>query len=184
MFGIILNYGVMMSRPPVDITGQRFDTLVALFPISNSDKGELIWECECDCGNITYSTSSDLKRGRTNICSICVDKKSRLSPVKGLYGNYRRGAEERNLNFNIDLETFETIIFKDCNYCLSPPMQTYKKEQAKCGIVYNGIDRKNNSIGYEIENVVPCCKFCNFAKSNSSVEEFGAWINRLINSKK
>lgn len=47
------------------------------------------------------------------------------------------------------------------------------------GIIYNGIDRQDNSIGYKTENCVPCCKFCNLAKSKFTIKEFQEWINYL-----
>lgn len=35
-----------------DITGQRFERLVALYPARRNDKsGSVIWHCRCDCGN-------------------------------------------------------------------------------------------------------------------------------------
>jgi hypothetical protein len=34
-------------------------------------------------------------------------------------------------------------------------------------------------VGYTIENVVPCCKRCNQAKSDQSVVDFLAWIRRV-----
>ena len=35
-----------------DITGQKFDRLVALYPVRRYDKsGSVIWHCLCDCGN-------------------------------------------------------------------------------------------------------------------------------------
>lgn len=47
-------------------------------------------------------------------------------------------------------------------------------------IVYNGLDRRDNAQGYTLENTVPCCKFCNFAKNVYSEEDFIGWINRLV----
>lgn len=36
----------------VDITGHRFERLVALYPSKRYDKsGSVIWRCKCDCGN-------------------------------------------------------------------------------------------------------------------------------------
>lgn len=34
----------------------------------------MLWECRCDCGNITYSDSSNLKRGHTQSCGCNKDK--------------------------------------------------------------------------------------------------------------
>jgi len=37
---------------------------------------------------------------------------------------------------------------------------------------YNGLDRIDNAKGYILDNVVPCCKHCNYAKRNMSTEKF------------
>ena len=50
-----------------DITGQRFNRLLALYPLRERDtKGSVIWRCRCDCGNevdISYNNLaySDIK---------------------------------------------------------------------------------------------------------------------------
>jgi len=49
--------------------------------------------------------------------------------------------------------------------------------------LFNGIDRVNNSAGYTNHNTVPCCKTCNLAKRDSTVEEFENWITQLIKFK-
>jgi hypothetical protein len=43
-----------------------------------------------------------------------------------------------------------------------------------CGdsVNFMGIDRKNNDVGYMLENLVSCCKKCNYLKWNLSVQEF------------
>jgi hypothetical protein len=42
--------------------------------------------------------------------------------------------------------------------------------------VYNGIDRKNNRLGYFSANVVSCCVVCNKAKRTMPYEEFVAYL--------
>ena len=44
----------------------------------------------------------------------------------------------------------------------------------------NGIDRFDNTIGYELHNCVPCCGFCNFAKGKHTYQEFKNWIKDLV----
>lgn len=43
------------------------------------------------------------------------------------------------------------------------------------------MDRTNNSLGYTLSNVVPCCKTCNRAKGDKNIEEFLEIIKRIIN---
>ncbi len=56
-----------------DITGQRFGSLVALYPTNNKKSdGSIIWVCKCDCGCYTLRTVSDLSR--TNSKHHCGNK--------------------------------------------------------------------------------------------------------------
>ena len=47
------------------------------------------------------------------------------------------------------------------------------------GYKYNGIDRVNSELGYELTNCVSCCISCNIAKSDHSYEEFVQLIKRI-----
>ena len=53
----------------VDIAGQRFGKLVAIRPTDKRDKwSNVLWECQCDCGNIYYTPASGLRKGNTKSC--------------------------------------------------------------------------------------------------------------------
>ena len=169
-----------MGRPINDISGKYFGNLKVLGINPKRDKKGLYWDLLCsDCGNICYATSSDLNRGRRNFCSECSDERSRITPVRLLYKQYQRNAELRGYSWEISLDRFSEIIYNDCHYCGSSPLQIYYKEGCKESVTYNGIDRVINSIGYKEDNIVPCCKFCNFAKGSGTEEEFLQWIKRL-----
>lgn len=43
------------------------------------------WKCQCDCGNICYVTSENLKRGDTPSCG-CITKENRRASLKDLSG--------------------------------------------------------------------------------------------------
>ena len=51
----------------IDLVGQRFGRLVVLREAGRRN-GSVLWECICDCGNITYVTSSDLRYGSVKSC--------------------------------------------------------------------------------------------------------------------
>ena len=68
---------------------------------------------------------------------------------------------------------FKKFIQNSCIYCgieHSMESNTFK---------YNGIDRLDNTIGYEPDNCYTCCKLCNRAKSDLTQEEFTSWISRF-----
>jgi transposase len=90
--------------------------------------------------------------------------------IRSLYGVYKYGAKHRNLTFNLPLDRFKTLILTNCHYCGKPPSSHYKN---KCyDLTYNGIDRIDNNVGYEEDNTVTCCWFCNKMKGTFTHEEF------------
>ena len=51
----------------IDISGQRFWRLVALRPQRN-DRGSLVWLFQCDCGKLTTSAATYVRRGDKKSC--------------------------------------------------------------------------------------------------------------------
>lgn len=59
----------------LDITGERFDRLVAVRPTEERDVGgSVIWECKCDCGNTVMISVNTLRQGRTHSCGCLYDE--------------------------------------------------------------------------------------------------------------
>ena len=79
---------------------------------------------------------------------------------------YQSGARRRNLEFSLDLQYFKANWQKPCSYC-GADIETI------------GLDRLKNSVGYTEKNCVPCCFFCNRAKSNLDYEDFVLWIKKV-----
>lgn len=108
-----------------------------------------------------------------------------LTSIKDAYRQYKRNYGVMELT----LEEFYSYSQLPCFYCdveKSNCINTYlhdKKasKQAKAGakFEYNGIDRIDSSKGHTADNVVPCCKYCNFGKGKLSFEEFVDWIERI-----
>ena len=78
---------------------------------------------------------------------------------KGRYGEYKRGAKTRELEFKISFEEFMSFWELDCSYC--------GKENDT-----HGIDRVDNSKGYILDNLASCCGWCNKMKHKHSAEDF------------
>lgn len=57
-----------MSRPRVDITGQRFGRLVALSYTGQYGSMGALWLCRCDCGNEKVIPVSKLRSGLYRSC--------------------------------------------------------------------------------------------------------------------
>jgi 5-methylcytosine-specific restriction endonuclease McrA len=160
-------------------------------------KPSTVWLCKCKCGNFKeYSTVELL--GTVRSCG-CLKKKymdtfgeqnkgktptTALPPgestMRCLYKRYQISASKRGIAFELDQNTFRELVFTECVYCGCPPTQIMKDcHRPEGDIVYNGIDRTDNSKGYAKDNCVPCCKICNRAKDTMSQGEFVEWIKRV-----
>lgn len=74
-----------MSKPK-DLTGQRFGKLVAIRPTEHRNKGAVVWECLCDCGNKLYVRSYSLLGGSTKSCGCSRIEKLKNHRTKDLTG--------------------------------------------------------------------------------------------------
>jgi len=52
----------------LDITGQRFGKLIALEPTEKRRGSNVIWKCQCDCGNICEVSLGNLRNEDTKSC--------------------------------------------------------------------------------------------------------------------
>lgn len=77
------------------------------------------------------------------------------TPQRRFNMSKRHAIKDRNLLWEISFEQYSKLISLPCYYC--------NKELNQTGC---GLDRLNNRLGYITENVVPCCKECNFIKGN------------------
>lgn len=171
--------------------GSRWGRLVVRDYTHTVHKGYTRWSviCDCDCGSTkTVDYPKTLRAGLTKSCG-CLNKELASNRRKGkqpigalpfgraTYTNYRRSASLRGLPFTLDFENFCWLIKQNCTYCGIPPRQRRKIKRTE---ICNGVDRLSPKEGYVTGNVVPCCKECNRAKGALTVDEFVAWIERLV----
>lgn len=168
---------------------------IAYWTVISFDKDTKKYVCLCICGKESKINSSAI--GKSSRSCGCMQKESVIAKIKDggytsiknkIYDNYKRAASKRGYVFDLSKEEFNDITSKDCFYCLAKPNMVYKYGRGEKGYrfadaytdyKYNGVDRVDNSIGYVLENCVPCCKICNNSKSTLSVEEWQEWIIRV-----
>lgn len=172
-----------------DLTGKKFGKLFVKYRVENIGK-RTAYLCVCDCGREKILIGDHLVTARTSSCGCLRDDPETIKRRNGnhstpdscaymLYKSYQRNAKLRNREFSITFDQFKEVTSSDCHYCHAKPV--YKTKGTKQGLIYiyNGIDRKDNDLGYTTENCIPACQACNYAKQNSSYEDFTSWLHRI-----
>lgn len=90
--------------------------------------------------------------------------------LKVIVSNYKRSANKRELDYHLSDEETKLMIQNECFYCKDINEEGY----------LNGIDRKDNNIGYEVDNCVTCCKICNISKKKMNVDEFIGKVHHIL----
>lgn len=126
------------------------------------------YRCRCTCGQERDVASNSLSRRESRSCGAagCGTRSHGfgVAAFNAVMRRYRNGAQKRDLVWSLTEDEVRSLISSECHYCGKP----------EC----NGIDRKDNSLGYVSANCLPCCKICNYAKLDLSYEEFIAWIRK------
>lgn len=155
--------------------------------------------CICSCGS-TFECRTDAILGSKTVSCGCksgdlISQKGRLPNNAGAFNllirMYASGAKKRGLDFNLTIDEFKHFIYSNCYYCGSKPKESILIASSKSSpnrrprkITYNGIDRVDNAVGYNIGNCVSCCSICNTAKSNLPLADFTNWIKKLCHHQK
>jgi len=181
-----------------DLTGFKIGRLTVLNVSNKRNKNNrLMWDCVCDCDNkvtvLGDLLNKSLRGGigtkscgclRSNVHNKIKNREKAL--WRKLYNsstlkkdNYRikKGWDESDITF----EYFKSICSSACAYCGVISSNEIKDKASDKTLMYNGLDRVDSDKGYLKDNVVSCCKHCNMAKSNMSVEDFLHWVNRVYN---
>ena len=95
------------QSPLLDIQGQRFGKLIAIEPTQQRIGSSVVWKCQCDCGNIYYTTRAHLMNNYTNSCGCSTISKGELK-IKDLL---------TQLNYTFETQkTFKSCKFPDTNH--------------------------------------------------------------------
>lgn len=187
---------------PNDIVGKKFGRLKVIklekiinkaYFYNNKYRNKYLYFCKCDCENTKVTTRTNLLNKDVRSCGCLKIEKFDSLPLKmrlpkgesafrALFYRYKKDAKRKNLNWFLTKEDFRFLTKQNCFYCGKAPIQISANSKGSFGYYsYNGIDRVDNKEGYTKENGVPCCKKCNHAKNNMSLNEFRDWIKEINN---
>jgi hypothetical protein len=174
-----------------DLCGKRFGRLIVTDKYEqrkrkNRKSSRTRWLCKCDCGNEKWIFRSLLLSGNTTSCGCYQIESHQVeygrASANRVLRRYKNAAKRRNRSFNLSFSDFLSFTQTPCYYCGIDPSTIQKAEGNNGDFIYNGIDRVDNSIGYEINNCVPCCTICNQAKHILSQEDFINWVKKIYNN--
>lgn len=72
---------IKRKRRPLVLTGQRFGRMVVVKCVGKIESGNYLWECRCDCGNVTKVRGGSLTSGNTKSCG-CLGRDHRADSVR------------------------------------------------------------------------------------------------------
>lgn len=167
--------------------------VIAIYPKTIKDNQtrryhvEVEFKCKCG-GSIIRKASDPLKKDREFKCRTCylrdlsANKSDFADVAKAcLLSRYKKIARYRNLKFELTKEQFGNLLESMCHYCGVIKSNTFKSTGRPTeAYKYNGIDRKDNTIGYRPDNVVSCCILCNRGKNNADYSLFIDHIKNII----
>ena len=137
-----------------------------------------IWLYRCYCWKEFYHIV-----GKVNSCGCWRTYNRKLyweslynSAISKIIAHIKR----RNILLSVNKEYLLDIIKKPCFYCWDIGSNTSANKSTFCKTLkHNGIDRIDSSKWYIQDNCVPCCKRCNWAKNELSVEDFKEHIKKI-----
>lgn len=141
-------------------------------------------QVKCECGTIGETKKASLLSGKSSGCRSCgkryhrTDEQLKETAFKSIVLDYKDSATIRGLCFDLTNEEIKALIFCNCFYCGSGLSNSKKNKHIE--IKYNGIDRVDNSIGYQVSNCVSCCKMCNIMKSTHDGSLFMEHIAKIL----
>jgi len=114
----------------IDRTGQKFGRLLLLRQAGRNKLKKVVWECQCDCGNVVMRTSGDLVTGNSVSCGCYL--KERITKHggwnKSSYNTWRAMMRRCNNPKDKDYPRYG-----GAGVCVAPEWHDYKQFVADMG---------------------------------------------------
>ena len=182
------NIELRVSSKNKDLSGQTRGILTIVRKTDAKDnKGSIKYLCSCECGKEKLISSNDLNKVKSCGCrsnQSLKESNRELITAKYVFWDYQKNARRRGYTFELGINFFLKTIKKDCYYCGSSPsiIEEDRAERSDFKMHRNGVDRKDNTIGYIESNCVPCCTKCNLIKGSVNHDEFINWIKTVYDN--
>lgn len=185
-------YDEDMRSDWVNLEGKRYGHLTVVKYIGFLQKENYrasMYLVRCDCGKEIEMRTQAFHTGINTTCGCrSWGRRDRGDTSFELcYNEYKKRSKKLGRCFEITKEDFRILTKQNCYYCGTEPQGEFNANSCavktlKCPYptyIYNGLDRIDSSKGYTLDNVVSCCKTCNWMKSDMSQQEFIDQCNRI-----
>lgn len=180
--------GCMKKDNLKSLIGQRFEKLLVVKIVENVKQnkedrwGHSMLLCKCDCGEEKLVDADKIPQS----CGCPIDPNyAKITSAKNIW---RKGYSDGNITFEQFLELSQHNCYY-CNICPSNNSNSFRnrKDASQYAIdngdfIYNGLDRINQTLPHNLDNVSPCCWPCNELKGKKSQQEFIEWIEKIYNN--
>jgi len=171
----------------VDISGERFGyyTVINKLEKENNNRGA-IWQVVCDCGNVREVLSYHLRSGESKSCGDCLEHHNwkGVGEMSGNdFANIRRGAEKRNMIFDISKEYVWDLYLKQDKKCALTGLDirfVRGYENHRKAAKTASLDRINSKLGYVKGNVQWIHKVVNIMKWHLDEDYFIEMCRKVV----
>lgn len=179
------------------VDGQIFGRLTVLL-FSHKDKwSSSHYSCRCLCGTEKIIDGRALKRGATTSCGCFQKERAGKAALKSRKNGRMVSAKavwSTRYKDGCSFELFLELSQKPCFYCGTLPTNSFNNYLMKNGnkhssvsqewieqsaFIYNSLDRIDSNFAHIETNIVPCCKMCNYAKRDMTLDQFREWARTL-----
>lgn len=158
-----------------DLLNEKFGDLSVIEKLPYKIKNNIVWKCQCVCGNVFNVRSSLLRKDLITKCKKCVEK-GKKKPKKEsswYFSKLKSHAFERGILFDIDIEYLRQLFKYQNGKCALSGIDLefpVVKDNKRSG---NGsLDRIDSNIGYIKGNVRWVAKHVNIMKNCYSDDFF------------
>ena len=150
----------------IDLVGKRFTKLVVTKKLASRRGGSVLWECLCDCGNITQQSTRHLNRLNNTVKSCGCLKDSTVKDKKTQWRGYgelpqawfsmhikgKANCKKRpNIEVTIDVKFLWELFLEQNSKCaLTGILLTIN---INCALNTASVDRIDNTLGYIPGNI-------------------------------
>lgn len=147
------------------------------------------WTCKCDCGNVVEVKATNIEKFGDRGCGCrknrrppTTDKSPIDSAIQELVRRYKSNARKRGLEWGLTDERAASLLFGNCAYTGDAPANIFNGNRGQ--VLYNGIDRLDNTKGYVESNVVSCSRRANMAKNDMPLQQFMLLCEKVVKHSK